>query len=64
MSHIDPTNDVVTQILEQDRGDQLWKKGDPDNEGYFSLENSKVPKVMTAISLRSLEIKGKIFWDR
>ena len=59
-SHLDPTNEVVMEILEQDRSDQLWKKGKPNNEGYFSLENSKVPKFMTAISSEDLEVKGNI----
>ena len=48
------------EVLEQDRVDQLWKKGKPNIEGYFSLENFEVPKVITAISSRSLEIKGNI----
>ena len=51
---------VILGALEEDRADQLWKKGEPDNEGYFSLENSQVPKVMTAISSQSLEIQGNI----
>ena len=51
---------VILGALEEDRADQLWKKGEPDNEGYFSLENSQVPKLMTAISSRSLEIQGNI----
>jgi hypothetical protein len=51
---------VILETLEEDRTDQLWKKGEPDNEGYFSLENSQVPKLMTAISSRSLEIQGNI----
>ena len=37
---------------------QLWKKGEPDAEGYFTLHNSGEPKVLTAISESSLEIKG------
>ena len=40
--------------------DQIWKKGDPNCQGYFTLENSQVPKVMTAISSNSLEMKGNI----
>ena len=39
---------------------QLWKKGNLDPEGYFTLENSEVPKVLTAISESGLEIKGDI----
>ena len=55
---------VILGALEEDRADQLWKKGEPDNEGYFSLENSQVPKVMTAISSNSLEIKGNIKFNQ
>ena len=40
--------------------DQIWKKGEPNCQGYFTLENSQVPKVMTAISSQSLEIQGNI----
>ena len=36
---------------------ELWKLGKPDSEGYFTLEHPKVPKVVTAISGSSLEIK-------
>ena len=55
---------VLLEDFEEDKAEQLWKKGEPDAEGYFTLENSKVAKVMTAsfgsfISY-SLEIKGKI----
>ena len=42
------------------KAEQLWRKGKPDAEGYFTLENSAVPKVLTAISESFLEIKGKI----
>ena len=34
------------------------KKGEIDAEDYFTLENSGEPKVLTAISESSLEIKG------
>ena len=29
---------------------QLWIKGEPNVEGYFTLENSGVPKFLTAVS--------------
>ena len=41
-----------------DKAVLLWKKGETDNEGYFWLEKSKEPKLMTAVSSRSIEIKG------
>ena len=49
---------VVLEDFEENKAEQLWKKGVPNDEGYFTLENSKVPKVMTAISPTSLELKG------
>ena len=42
------------------KGDQLWIKGKPDAQGYFTLENSVVSMVLTAISEKVLEIKGNI----
>ena len=57
------TNDskVILEELEEDRASQIWKKGERNADGYFTLENYKVPKIMTAISPDSLEIKGNIF---
>ena len=41
------------------KADQLWKKGEPDAVGYFTLRNSREPKLLTAnSSTSSLEIKG------
>ena len=54
-------DEVILEDFEEDKAEQLWKKGEPNADGYFTLENSKVPKVMTAISPDSLEIKGNIF---
>jgi hypothetical protein len=51
---------VIQEFLVEGKADQLWKKGKPDAEGYFSLQNSVEPKVLTAISKSSLEIKGNI----
>ena len=57
---------VCLKDFEEDKAEQLWKKGVPNDEGYFTLENSKVPKVMTAISTHfsessiSIEMKGNI----
>ncbi len=49
---------VILEELEEGKAEQLWKKGVPNDDGYFTLENSKVPKVMTAVSPTSLELKG------
>ena len=63
------TNDgrVILEIFEEDKAKQLWKKGKPNAEGYFTLEHSEKPKVITAISSSGLEIRGNItlsvgFW--
>ena len=73
---LEPTSNFYVRLedLEDDKAEQLWKKGEPDDEGYFTLENSKVPKVMTAIfcsgeppgtgsrraARYSLQVKGNI----
>ena len=59
------TNDgkVILEIFEEDKAEQLWKKGVSrfdGFDGFYSLENSKVPKFITAISSCNLEIKGKL----
>ena len=51
---------VILEDFEEGKAHQLWKKGELDAEDYFILENSGVPKVLTAISESSLEIKGNI----
>ena len=47
-----------TDHFEEGKANQLWKRGKPDIEGYFTIENSEVPEVLTAISESGLEIKG------
>ena len=37
-----------------------WKKGQTNEDGYFTLEDPKSSKVLTAISKDGLEIKGNI----
>ena len=51
---------VIQEFSVEGKANQLWKKGKPDVEGYFTLENSGVPKVITAIFKSGLEIKGNI----
>ena len=51
---------VILKEFEEGTTEQLWKKGEPDPEGYFTLENYKVPKLLTAISSSILGIKGNI----
>ena len=51
---------VILEDFEEHKAGQLWKKGEPDADGYFTLENSNVVKIITAISETGLEIKGTI----
>ena len=56
------TNDskVILENFENNNDGQLWKKGEPNNRGYFTLENYKVSKFLTVASSTRLELKGKI----
>ena len=51
---------VIQEVFVAGKADQLWKIGEPDAKGYFTLQNSEVPKVITAISESGLKIKGNI----
>ena len=51
---------VILEELVEGKAHQLWKKGTPDGDGYFILINSRMPKLITAISNSSLVIKGNI----
>ena len=44
----------------QNNAKQMWKKGEPDSEGYFSLINSHSKKVLTAISEQKLELNDPL----
>ena len=48
--------EVILEDFEEGKDQQLWKKGKPNARGYFTLENAKVPKIMTATS-STLQIK-------
>ena len=50
---------VIEELKVEGKAEQLWKKGEFAAGGYFTLQNSREPKVLTAISESSLEIKGK-----
>ena len=62
------TNDILVKLenLEDNKDGQLWNKGEPNNDGYFTLENYKVSKFLTAvpsewdIETGILELKGNI----
>ena len=51
---------VIDEEFQEDKPEQLWKIGDANAEGYFTLENSKVPKLLTFIGPFSLRIEGKL----
>ena len=48
---------VIQEDFEANKSEQLWKKGELDTEGYFTLENSNVTKILT-VTESVLEIKG------
>ena len=57
--------EVIKEVkVEEGKAEQLWKKVHTDAEGYFTLENYKDPKFMTAISESCLEIRGNISLSR
>ena len=67
--------EVILEVFKKDRAEQLWKQGKPNSDGYFTLENAVVHKVLTVnMSVNppselsalwnnpsnSLEIKGNV----
>ena len=50
---------VIPEILIDGKADQLWTKGVPDAEGYFTLQKSGEPEFLTAISINSLRSKDR-----
>ena len=51
-------NKVILYNFEQGNAVQVWKKGEPNAEGYFTLENYKA-KFLTAASTNNLEVVTK-----
>lgn len=51
---------VIEEDFQENKAEQLWTEGHHDAEGYFTLENAKEKKYMTAISETSLEIQGTV----
>ena len=49
---------IANETVEGKPDQQLWKKGQPNNEGYYTLQNSESQKLITA-DTNSLELKGK-----
>ena len=50
-------DNVSEEVLVRNDTKQLWNKGVANSEGYFTLTNSQ--KVLTAVSVNSIKIKGK-----
>ena len=50
-------NAVKEKVIVEDDLGQVWKKGVPNNEGYFTLTSVTSPKVLTANSAKKLEIR-------
>ena len=57
------TGKVIEEEIQEGKLEQLWKIGAANTEGYFTLENSKVPKVLTFIPPCSLRIEGNFQID-
>ena len=57
------TGRVIEEEIQEGKLEQLWKIGEPDTEGYFTLENSKMPKLLTFIPPCSLRIEGNFQID-
>ena len=58
--NIDRDGNVDLEDFEEDKAEQLWKKGEPNAEGFFTLQNYKKPKVLTPTSSSGLKIQGNI----
>ena len=56
---IKDNGEVKEENFVQDKPGQSWKRGDSNNEGYFTLKHSESPKVMTAVSENKIKLKGK-----
>ena len=51
-------DEVITEVKDLNKSNQLWIKGEEKAGGYFTLKNSKSSKVLTALSASDLNIKG------
>lgn len=49
---------IIEEDYEEGKHEQLWKIGEANTEGYFTLENYKVPKLLTFTTTSSLRIEG------
>ena len=51
--------EVILEDFQEYKAEQLWKKGESSGKGYFTLENSKLLKIMTAYN-NILQVKGNV----
>ena len=51
---------VNVESMLQNDARQMWKKGETNDEGYFTLINPRSKKVLTALSAQSLGIGGML----
>ena len=56
LSVVENTTEVTEIFLAKDN--QNWRKGVPNQEGYFTLTDPNTKMVLTAINSTSLEITG------
>ena len=54
------TDKVIEEPMVKCKLEQLWQKGNADKEGYFTLRNFESTMILTAISTKSLALKGNI----
>jgi len=47
---------VVAKNFDQYKFEEAWIKGEPDNQGFFTLTNMKSRKILTAISAQILKV--------
>ena len=52
------TGEVIEEDFDGNRTEQLWVKGEPNNEGYFTVTTSESKLLLSVNSSESLEIKG------
>ena len=52
---------VIEEEFQEGKSEQLWKVGEATAEGYFTLENHKLPKLLTVITPFHLRIEGNFY---
>ena len=52
---------VIEEEFQEGKSEQLWKVGEATAEGYFTLENYKLPKLLTVITPFHLRIEGNFY---